>query len=266
MAASELIAAAMAAFFLSHPPSALTVGAPADARCVPALRLRALDERGAAVRPSLTRMLGCAEPRPALAFALDVVREWLGGPDAMPGVEAQPRPGVTVAALADPADADPILKAARLVIAEWRERDPTVDLDRKQLVCLQRALYFEARGEGMLGQAAVAHVALNRVGTRSGRASICDVVREPGQFAPYLGGEPDGTDLAQSDDDATQLALETAAQVMAGYFPDPSRGGLYFYAPRLLKTQPAWARGLKETARIGGHRFFADPEARLARN
>jgi spore germination cell wall hydrolase CwlJ-like protein len=160
----------------------------------------------------------------------------------------------------------------RLAADEFRERDPGVELDRKQLACLQRALYFEARGEGSLGQAAVAHVALNRVGTRPSRATICEVVREPGQFAPYLNGEPDEADLAQTDEDATRSAIETAAMVMAGYVPDPSRGGQYFYAPRILKTQPAWAKGLKETARIGGHRFFADPEAlapaptRLARN
>ena len=267
MAASDLIAAAVAAFFVSQPPVGKTVGVVAEPPCAPPLRVgRAAEVRHAVSLPSPVRALNCAAPKSTLALALESARDWLEGVTGMPDVTAQPRAGVMVAVLSDPADADPIYKAARLVIAEWRERDPTVELDRKQLVCLQRALYFEARGEGMLGQAAVAHVALNRVGTRPGRASICDVVREPGQFAPYLGGEADEVELAQSDDDATQIALETAAQVMAGYFPDPSRGGQYFYAPRLVKTQPAWAKGLKETARIGGHRFFAEPETKLARN
>jgi len=112
----------------------------------------------------------------------------------------------------------------------------------------------------MLGQAAVAHVALNRLGTRPNRTTICEVVREPGQFAPYLNGEPDESELVQTDEEATRIAAETAAYVMAGYLPDASRGGRYFYAPALVKSPPPWVKGMKETARIGGHRFFVEPE------
>ena len=260
MAASDVIAAAIAALLVSPPPMHPAAGDPGDVRCVPALVRSASDARPwtrprpGDVRAPIARALGCAEPISGVMVTLNWVRGWFGGTTA--DIAAQPRAAVSVAALPDPADADPIQRLARLVIDEWRERDPNAKLDRKQLVCLQRALYFEARGEGALGQAAVAHVALNRVGTRPGRASVCDVVREPGQFAPFLTGEPDETDLVQTDDDATRVALETAAQVMAGEIPDPSRGGQYFYAPRLLKIPPAWAKGMKETARIGGHRFF----------
>jgi N-acetylmuramoyl-L-alanine amidase len=272
MAASDLIAAAIAAFFISHPPMGAVRDVAPDAGCVPALRAPAATRGGerALGRPPLTR--GCAAPVAGASWALDLVRGWIARADAgavLAKLAAQPRVAVTVAPLPEPPDGDPLQNAARRVIAAFRARDPAIELDRKQLVCLQRALYFEARGEGSLGQAAVAHVALNRVGTRPSRATVCDVVREPGQFAPFLQGEPDDTDLAQADEDATRIAIETAAQVMAGYIPDPSRGGRYFYAPRILKTQPAWAKGLKETARVGGHRFFAEPEpagTRLARD
>src|SRR5688500_11742487 len=49
--------------------------------------------------------------------------------------------------------------------------------------CLATAVYFEARGEPLAGQLAVAEVVLNR--SRSGRypADICAVVKQPWQFS-----------------------------------------------------------------------------------
>jgi len=280
MAASEFIAAAIAAFSVVPLPTATPFSASADMRCmaVPAV-LRAFEAgppmrawrddwsgRASDARPLLAR--GCidAAPESSLGNLVATVQSWFDGSDANLIVGPPPRALVWVTKLPDPADADPLQKTIREVVDELRFRNPAIELDRKQLACLQRALYFEARGEGVLGLAAVAHVALNRVGTRPNRATVCDVVREPGQFAPYLNGEPDEADLAQPEDDATRLAIETAAQVMAGYLPDPSRGGRYFYAPAVLKVVPAWAKGMKETARVGGHRFFAEPvsETRVA--
>jgi hypothetical protein len=280
MAASELIAAAIAAFSVVPLPTATPFAASADMRCmaVPAaLRvieagppMRAWRDGWSALaadtRPILAH--GCidAAPESSLGILVAALQSWFDGAEVNLIVGPPPRALVWVTKLPDPADADPLQKMIREVVDELRFRDPAIELDRKQLGCLQRALYFEARGEGVLGLAAVAHVALNRVGTRPSRATVCDVVREPGQFAPYLTGEPDEADLAQPEDDATRLAIETAAQVMAGYLPDPSRGGRYFYAPAVLKVVPAWAKGMKETARVGGHRFFAEPvsETRVA--
>ncbi|MEJ0071498.1 MAG: cell wall hydrolase [Pseudomonadota bacterium] len=281
MAASEFIAAAIAAFSVVPLTTATPQSAGADMQCVPAAAIRLLETGPAArewhgtvvgpsdlSRPRVMLAGGCAgiAPHGVLTAMVEMLRDWIDGPGANLAGLIEPRGAVSVIALTDPADVDPLQKMIRLVIEDLREKDPQIDLDRKQLGCLQRALYFEARGEGSLGLAAVAHVALNRVGTRPNRTSVCEVVREPGQFAPYLSGEPEAAELAQGDEEATRLAIETAAQVMAGYLPDPSRGGRYFYAPAVLKTQPAWAKGMKETARVGGHRFFVEPETRVARN
>lgn len=274
MAGSDLIAATVAALFFAAPttaPARAVEARPVDVQCAPP----ALRVVSSAARASAQRMwapIGCgdaASPR----LSLSAMVGWVTGHDpgtVLPGV-AEARTEVAIDALPDVTDPDPISRVIRLVVVDLRAQDPTLELDRQQLHCLQRALYFEARGEGMLGQAAVAHVALNRVGTRPNRTTICEVVREPGQFAPYLNGEPDDADLVQTDEEATRIATESAAFVMAGYLPDPSRGGRYFYAPALVKTQPAWAKGMKETARIGGHRFFieresAPTETKLARN
>jgi spore germination cell wall hydrolase CwlJ-like protein len=264
MAASEFFAAAIAAFSIVQDPAEIPHAAAVAARCmtVPGLA-RALEVAPAvSTQPRVAVSFGCAQraPRSTVALMIDSLRDWFE--DARDNLIGPPRPRalVYVSPLPDPADRDPVQKAVREQIDEMRRSDPAVAIDRAQLNCLQRALYFEARGEGERGLAAVAHVALNRVGTRPNRATVCDVVREPGQFAPYLNGDPDEADLVESDEDGYQLAIEIAAEVMAGYLPDPSRGGRYFYAPAVLKVAPAWAKGLKETARVGGHRFFAEPQ------
>ncbi|HUA54338.1 MAG TPA: cell wall hydrolase [Candidatus Sulfotelmatobacter sp.] len=262
--ASDFIAAAIAALFVTQSPMDAVVGARPDSACVAtAPRMQTSDAPLGMDRVAfapLSNTLGCNAPPSAAALALDIVRGWIARADAsafLDKLATQPRIAVWIVPLRDAVEEDPLHKLAREVIAELKQRNPVVSINRTQLLCLERALYFEARGEGALGQAAVAHVALNRVGTRPSRATVCDVVREPGQFAPYLTGVPDEAELAQTDEDATRIAMDTAARVMAGDIPDPSRGGLFFYAPRVLKTQPFWAKGMKETARVGGHRFFA---------
>jgi hypothetical protein len=267
MAASELIAAAIAAFSIGQLSPTTLSAEPSDVRCLALLRpARAIAvAQSASVRPWTPGLADCrgagAGSDSLLAALVAAVRDWLDDADWVVNGTPHPRALVYVKPLADPADADPVRRMIRETIDDVHLHDPMVALDRTQLGCLQRALYFEARGEGERGMAAVAHVALNRVGTKSSRATVCDVVREPGQFAPYLTGEPDEIDLAETDEDAAQLAIEIAAQVMAGYLPDPSRGGRYFYAPAVLKVVPEWAKGMKETARVGGHRFFAEPPA-----
>src|SRR5947209_6711056 len=56
-------------------------------------------------------------------------------------------------------------------------------------LCLAKAVYFEARGETIEGQLAVAEVVLNRA--RSGRfaSSICGVVTQPAQFSFIRAGK-----------------------------------------------------------------------------
>ena len=56
-------------------------------------------------------------------------------------------------------------------------------LSVEQTRCLTEAEYFESRGEGPAGMAAVAYAVLNRTVTR--HESICQVIHERGQFSFY---------------------------------------------------------------------------------
>lgn len=56
-------------------------------------------------------------------------------------------------------------------------------LSVEQTWCLTEAVYYESRGEGVTGIAAVAYIVLNRTSVRN--KSICDVIHEKGQFSYY---------------------------------------------------------------------------------
>lgn len=49
-------------------------------------------------------------------------------------------------------------------------------------ICLAQTIYYEARGEPLKGQLAVAKVVLNRAKQSKGKYSICDIVYLPNQF------------------------------------------------------------------------------------
>ena len=52
-------------------------------------------------------------------------------------------------------------------------------------------------------------------------------------------------------------ALKAADQVMAGTTPDPTGGATHYYATTMPKP-PTWAKGAKQTLKLGQHIFFKD--------
>ncbi len=52
---------------------------------------------------------------------------------------------------------------------------------------MSKALYYEARGEGVYGQVAVAQVVMNRVRSPLWPDTVCDVISQEGQFPWYPG-------------------------------------------------------------------------------
>jgi len=113
--------------------------------------------------------------------------EQLTVPAPVEPVELVPETPVTFVseAVVQPLPAEPeapVLTEAGSLAELVEMVDTDVPLDR-ELHCLAGAVYFEARGEPLAGQLAVAEVIVNR--TEDGRfpRSYCGVVAQPGQFS-----------------------------------------------------------------------------------
>jgi len=116
--------------------------------------------------------------------------------------------------------------------------------------CLAVAVYFEARGEPIEGQLAVAEVVLNRVASGEYPASICAVVKQPAQFSFVRKG-----DFPRID--ASSPAWRTAVGIahVAGEKLAKELGSdvLWYHAEYVA---PAWAPRLARETQIGAHIFY----------
>jgi N-acetylmuramoyl-L-alanine amidase len=116
------------------------------------------------------------------------------------------------------------------------------------LACLAEAVYFEARGTGVSGESAVAHVVVNRARSPKFPGSVCGVVGDGCQFSYRCDGRPDV--LADPRDRAR--AFTVAETVLSGA-PDITRGALFFHAATVA---PGWFDTRPRIGRIGGNVFY----------
>lgn len=127
-----------------------------------------------------------------------------------------------------------------------------------EFACLARALYFEARGEGVDGQFAVAEVILNRVESPRYPNSICGVVYQGAsrhnacQFSFACDGNPETI----HESGAFALAKRIARQMKDGASRDLTDGATHFHN---TSVNPHWSRSYDRTARIGEHIFYRPP-------
>ena len=117
--------------------------------------------------------------------------------------------------------------------------------------CLANAVYFEARGEPIEGQLAVAEVVLNR--TQSGRypATICEVVTQPWQFSFVRDGIIPAADRGS---EAWRKAVAVARIAEAGATRLLPRDVLWYHADYV---SPSWGHRLARNTKIGLHIFYS---------
>jgi len=134
----------------------------------------------------------------------------------------------------------------------------------RQLNCLARGIYFEARGEPIRGQLAVGRVILNRVKSKAYPDSVCEVVyqnkdrRNRCQFSFACDGKPD--EIKERAE--WGVILMHAAWLLASDMDDKSTR-LVRYATNYHAdyVSPHWSRILVLAGRIGHHLFYYDPTA-----
>ncbi|WP_341861890.1 cell wall hydrolase [Gymnodinialimonas sp. 57CJ19] len=124
-----------------------------------------------------------------------------------------------------------------------------------QWQCLTEALYFEARGEPIAGQYAVAEVILNRVDAGNYPDTICGVITQGTgrQFACQFTYTCDGRSEEMTDETAMHR-LGHIARIMIDDAPrDLTAGATHYHADWV---NPRWASVYPQTAAIGIHQFY----------
>lgn len=148
---------------------------------------------------------------------------------------------------------DPQVRAIPASTGTRRERFTERDLN-----CLAEAIYHEARGESVKGQAAVAEVVLNRVDSEKFASSVCGVINQPKQFSYTIGGPKPIRNKS-----AYLRARDIARQALAGAPRVLTGGATYFHTPAV---RPSWSQRFQRTVRIGQHIFYRPGGQRVASN
>jgi spore germination cell wall hydrolase CwlJ-like protein len=122
--------------------------------------------------------------------------------------------------------------------------------------CLATGIYFEARGESVKGQAAVAQVILNRVRNPAYPKTICGVVyqNEDWRNACQFSFACDNVRDKVNSPYHWQVARQVAMAVTAGRIWLPEVGSATHY--HAVYVRPRWAAGMEKVGRIGMHVFY----------
>jgi len=126
----------------------------------------------------------------------------------------------------------------------------------KQEKCLANAVYFEARGEPVRGQIAVAQVVLNRVFSPFYPKTVCGVVYQNAnrhlacQFTFACDGVPD----VVTEPDAWARAKRIAADMLDGKLWMPEVGKSTHY--HAYWVHPDWINEMNRIYRLGVHTFY----------
>ncbi len=124
--------------------------------------------------------------------------------------------------------------------------------------CLAEAIYFEARGETIAGQFAVAEVILNRVDSARYPSSICGVVRQGAerssgcQFSFQCDGKPE----VIRDRRAFAKAGKIARLMLEGRPRTLTENATHFHTTAV---RPKWAKKMVKVVKIGDHIFYRKP-------
>lgn len=119
-----------------------------------------------------------------------------------------------------------------------------------QLNCLATAVYFEARGEPIEGQLAVANVVINRAASGRYPPDWCGVVKQKAQFSFVRNGEFPVIDTASP----TWARAQAVARIAAGHVLTALPQDVLWYHADYVA--PKWRRNLQSVEKIGAHIFY----------
>ncbi|MEM8554745.1 MAG: cell wall hydrolase [Pseudomonadota bacterium] len=133
--------------------------------------------------------------------------------------------------------------------------DQTVTVNGPAKECLAEALYFEARGESIKGQFAVAEVILNRVKSSRYPDTVCGVINQGTgrKYACQFTYTCDGIAENIHEPRAWAQVSQVAGLMLQGAESNLTQGATHYHTHAV---NPSWSRKFDRTASIGVHYFY----------
>lgn len=137
---------------------------------------------------------------------------------------------------------------------DWVDAQPKANGDAHWR-CLAEALYFEARGETVKGQFAVAEVIMNRVKSARFPGSVCGVINQGTgrKYQCQFTYTCDGIAENIHEPRAWDRVGKVARMALDGRAPALTQGATHYHTTAV---RPRWSRVYTHTASIGVHRFY----------
>jgi spore germination cell wall hydrolase CwlJ-like protein len=204
-----------------------------------------------------------------LASEHQQIKPWAPGEAPMViGSRASGDPDLKMSALAPPAASgeqnagESVANKGEVTGIDQRPHSPaerlalTGSARAKAEKCLANAVYFEARGEAVRGQIAVAQVVMNRVFSPFYPNNVCDVVYQNAhrhlacQFTFACDGIPD----VVTEPDAWARAQHIARDMLDGklWMPEVAKATHY----HAYWVHPDWVNEMKKIYKLGVHTFY----------
>lgn len=159
----------------------------------------------------------------------------------------------------------PVVVLGGLIYIAYSTRDnydaPRVDAAARreaELQCMAENIYFEARGESLEGQYAIAEVTMNRLKSPLFPDTVCEVVHDTrwDRVRRRLTAHFSWTAFevkTKPAGPAWEQAMGVATTVYDGHNMSVVPGALFYHANYV---NPYWASSKREIARIGNHIFY----------
>lgn len=140
---------------------------------------------------------------------------------------------------------------------EWLDSLPKAK-GRNSWTCLSEALYFEARGETIEGQFAVAEVIMNRVDSASYPNTVCGVINQGTgkKYQCQFTYTCDGHEEVVHNKVAFGRVAKIARLMIDGAARTLTKGATHYHTKAV---NPRWASTFPRTATIGVHHFYRMP-------
>jgi len=136
----------------------------------------------------------------------------------------------------------------------WIDAQPQAS-GSDQWRCLAEALYFEARGETVKGQFAVAEVIMNRVKSKRFPGSPCAVIKQGTgkKYQCQFTYTCDGHAEVIAEQRAFARVGKVARYILDGKVPPLTEGATHYHTTAV---RPRWSKVYTRTAKIGVHLFY----------